>query len=162
TPLNGHGGWGYALAVDPTADETSAAAPNVPGEPGFFDAAAAGALAPDTVDLSHVTAINDIPINVPLGHPLFAFNGMALGTVFSGTPVADTVTGTGGIDVLLGKDGNDTLTGGLGNDTIIGGGGKDVIAGGGGAGTAGRKSAMVRAKHTQGSRREARRPEPPY
>ena len=148
TTLNGHGGWGYALAVDPTADETSAAAPNVPGEPGFFDAAAAGALAPDTVDLSHVTAINDIPINVPLGHPLFAFNGMALGTVFSGTPVADTVTGTGGIDVLLGKDGNDTLTGGLGNDTIIGGGGNDVIAGGGGTDTAGYSGTLTAANIT--------------
>ena len=48
-------GWGWALAIDPTADETSSATPGVPGEPGFFDAAAANALAPDTVDLSHVT-----------------------------------------------------------------------------------------------------------
>jgi RTX calcium-binding nonapeptide repeat (4 copies) len=130
TTLNGHAGWGYALDVDPTADETSAATPNVPGESGFFDAAAAGALAPDTVDLSHVTAINDIPVNVPLGHPLFAFNGMALGTVFSGTPVADNITGTGGIDLLVGKDGNDTLTAGLGNDTVNGGAGNDAIDGG--------------------------------
>ena len=88
TTINGHAGWGWALAIDPTADRTSAATPGVPGEPGFFDDAAAGALAPDTVDLSHVTVTNDTPVNVTVGHPLFAFNGTALGTVFSGTPVA--------------------------------------------------------------------------
>ena len=83
--------------------------PPTPGEPGFFDDAAAGALAPNTVDLSNVTVINDIPVNVPLGHPLVAFNGTALGTVYSGTPVADNITGTAGIDVLIGRDGNDIL-----------------------------------------------------
>src|SRR5262249_11581183 len=68
TTITGHAGWGWALAVDPTADETSAATPGVPGEPGHFDDGGAGALAPDTVDLSHVTVSNDIPVNVTSGH----------------------------------------------------------------------------------------------
>jgi hypothetical protein len=58
--FTGHAGWGWALAIDPTADETSAAAPGTPGEPGFFDDAAAATLAPNTVDLSNVTVSNDI------------------------------------------------------------------------------------------------------
>ena len=104
--INVHAGWGWALAVDPTADETSSATPGVPGEPGFFDDTGAAALAPDIVDLSNVTVSNDTPINVTSGHPLFAFNGQALGTVFSGTPVADNVTGTGGVDVFVTRGGN--------------------------------------------------------
>ena len=113
TTISGHAGWGWALAIDPTADETSAATPGVPGEPGFFDDAAAGALAPNTVDLTHVSVANDNPVNVGAGHPLFAFNGTALGTVFSGTPVADDVTGTSGVG------GNDILDGGEGIDTAV-------------------------------------------
>jgi RTX calcium-binding nonapeptide repeat (4 copies) len=112
TTIVGHAGWGWALAIDPTADETSSATPGVPGEPGFFDVAAAAALAPDTVDLSHVTAASDF--------------GQALGTVFSGTPVADHVTGTDGIDVLVGRDGDDVLNGRGGNDRIDGGAGIDT------------------------------------
>ena len=135
--FTGHAGWGWALAIDPTADETSSATPNVPGEPGFFDAAAANLLGPDTVDLSHVTVSNDIPINVTAGHPLFALNGQALGTVFSGTPAVDNVTGTDGVDLFLTRGGNDVIHAGGGNDAILYtvGDGVDTIDGGTGTDT---------------------------
>ena len=135
--FSGHAGWGWALAIDPTADETSSATPGVPGEPGFFDAAAANALGPDTVDLSHVTVSNDIPINVTAGHPLFALNGQALGTVFSGTPAVDNVTGTDGVDLFLTRGGNDVIHAGGGNDAILYtiGDGVDTIDGGTGTDT---------------------------
>jgi len=135
TTINGHAGWGWALAIDPMADESPSATPGIPGEPGFFDLTAASLLGPDTVDLSHVTVSNDTPINVPVGHPLFAFNGTALGTVFSGTPVADNVTGTPGVDLLVGRDGNDVLNGAGGNDVLDGGAGNDTLTGGPGADT---------------------------
>jgi hypothetical protein len=137
TTINGHAGWGWALAIDPTADETSAATPGVPGEPGYFDDAAAAALAPNTVDLSHVTVTNDNPINVGAGHPLFAFNGMALGAVYAGTPVADDVTCTDGIDVIAGRSGNDVIHAGGGYDAIVYavGDGVDTIDGGAGTDT---------------------------
>jgi hemolysin type calcium-binding protein len=149
--FTGHAGWGWALAIDPTADETSAATPGVLGEPGFFDDTAAGLLAPDTVDLSHVTVSNDIPINVASNHPLFALNGQALGTVFSGTPAIDNVTGTDGVDLFLTRGGNDTIHAGGGNDAILYtvGDGVDTIDGGTGtdtlfvSGTAGNDSIGV-------------------
>ena len=149
--FTGHAGWGWALAIDPTADETSSATPGVPGEPGFFDAAAANALGPDTVDLSHVTVSNDIPINVASNHPLFALNGQALGTVFSGTPAIDNVTGTDGVDLFLTRGGNDIIHAGGGNDAILYtvGDGVDTIDGGTGtdtlfvSGTAGNDSIGV-------------------
>ena len=149
--FTGHAGWGWALAIDPTADETSAATPGIPGEPGFFDATAANALAPDTVDLSHVTVSNDIPINVASNHPLFALNGQALGTVFSGTPAIDNVTGTDGVDLFLTRGGNDVVHAGGGNDAILYtvGDGVDTIDGGTGtdtlfvSGTAGNDSIDV-------------------
>ena len=115
TNLNGSAGWGVAAQIDPTT-----------GSPTDFNAAAAAALAPDVVDLSHLTAVNNIVVNVPSGHPLFAYNGMALATVFAGTPVADQVTGTAGVDVMFGGDGNDTLNGGAGADAMIGGTGNDT------------------------------------
>jgi hypothetical protein len=130
--FTGHAGWGWALAIDPTADETSAATPGTPGEPGFFDDAGAATLAPNTVDLSNVTVSNDIPVNVPPGHPLFAYNGTALGTVYSGTPVADHVTGTAGVDVIIGRGGDDIVHAGAGNDAINAGSGNDTIDGGAG------------------------------
>ena len=130
--FTGHAGWGWALAIDPTADETSAAAPGTPGEPGFFDDAAAATLAPNTVDLSNVTVSNDIPVNVAPGHPMFAYNGTALGTVYSGTPVADHVTGTAGVDVIIGRGGDDIVHAGAGNDAINAGSGNDTIDGGAG------------------------------
>ena len=130
--FTGHAGWGWALAIDPTADETSAATPGTPGEPGFFDDSAAAALAPNTVDLSHVTVSNDIPVNVPPGHPLFAYNGTALGTVYSGTSVADHITGTDGVDVIVGRGGDDIVHAGAGNDAINAGSGNDTIDGGAG------------------------------
>jgi Ca2+-binding RTX toxin-like protein len=135
--FTGHAGWGWALAIDPTADETSSATPGVPGEPGFFDAVAANALGPDTVDLSHVTVSNDIPINVASNHPLFALNGQALGTVFSGTPAIDNVTGTDGVDLFLTRGGNDIIHAGGGNDAILYtvGDGVDTIDGGTGTDT---------------------------
>ena len=62
TTLNGHAGWGWALAIDPTADETSAATPGTfPASRASSTIAAAGALAPNTVDLSHVTVIERHP-----------------------------------------------------------------------------------------------------
>ena len=116
TNLNGSAGWGVAAQIDPTT-----------GSLPDFDAAAAGALAPSVVDLSHLTAVNNIPFaTVDSAHPLFAYNGVALGAVFYGTPVADEVTGTGGVDVMFGGDGNDTLDGGAGADTMIGGAGNDT------------------------------------
>ena len=115
TNLNGSAGWGVAAQIDPTT-----------GSPTDFNAAAAAALAPDVVDLSHLTAVNNIVVNVPSGHPLFAYNGMALATVFAGTPVADQVTGTAGVDVMFGGDGDDTLNGGAGADALIGGTGNDT------------------------------------
>jgi Ca2+-binding RTX toxin-like protein len=134
TTINGHAGWGWALAIDPMADESPTATPNVPGEPGFFDSAAAAALAPNIVDLSHVTVANDFAVNVPVGHPLFAFNGQALGTVYSGTPVVDNFTGTDGVDVIVGRGGNDVIHAGGGNDAILYsvGDGADTIDGGAG------------------------------
>ena len=115
--FTGHAGWGWALAIDPMADETSSATPGSSrASPGFFDAAAAG---PETVDLSHVTVSNDIPINVTAGHPLFALNGQALGTVFSGRPAVDNVTGTDGVDLFLTRGGNDVIHAGGGNDAIL-------------------------------------------
>ena len=116
TNLNGSAGWGVAAQIDPTT-----------GSLVDFDAAAAAALAPSVVDLSHLTAVNNIPFaSVDPTHPLFAYNGVALGAVFYGTPVADQVTGTGGVDVMFGGDGNDTLDGGAGADTLIGGTGNDT------------------------------------
>ena len=116
TNLNGSAGWGVAAQIDPTT-----------GSLVDFDAAAAAALAPSIVDLSHLTAVNNIPFaTVDPAHPLFAYNGVALGTVFYGTPVADQVIGTGGMDVMFGGDGNDTLNGGAGADALIGGTGNDT------------------------------------
>ena len=116
TNLNGSAGWGVAAQIDPTT-----------GSLVDFNAAAAAALAPSVVDLSHLTAVNNIPFaSVDPTHPLFAYNGMALGAVFYGTPVADQVTGTGGVDVMFGGAGNDTLNGGAGADTLIGGTGNDT------------------------------------
>ncbi len=126
TTIDGHAGWGYALYLDPTAGEDPNATPNVPGEPGFFDSSAAAAVSPDSVDLSNVAVTNDIPINVGVGHPLFAFNGQAIGTLFAGTPIANHVVGTAGVDLLSGADGDDSLTGGAGNDVLAGGNGKDT------------------------------------
>jgi Ca2+-binding RTX toxin-like protein len=129
-------------SVDPTSDQTSP----------LFDAAGAAALAPDIVNLSNVTAVNNIVVNVvDPNHPLFPFNGMALATTFSGTPVADQVTGTGGVDVISGHGGNDTLNGGGGNDAFLYtvGDGIDTIDGGTGtdklfvSGTAGDDSIVV-------------------
>jgi Ca2+-binding RTX toxin-like protein len=115
TSLNGSAGWGIALAIDPTSDQTTG-----------FDSVGAAALAPDVVNLSNVTAVNNIVVNVPPGHPLFAYNGMALATTFAGTPVADQITGTSGVDVISGGAGNDTLNGGAGADALIGGDGNDT------------------------------------
>ena len=135
TTISGHAGWGWALQIDPTAGQTSSAQAGVAGQPGFFDDSAASALAPDTVDLSHVTVSNDIPVNVPSGSSLYAFNGMALGTVFSGTTVADHVTGAAGTNLIAGSNGNDIITGGTGDDVLEGGGGNDTIDGGAGSNT---------------------------
>ena len=126
TNLNGSAGWGMALVVDPTSDQTSP----------LFDDAGAAALAPDIVNLSNVTAVNNIVVAVPSGHPLFAFNGMALAAVVNGTPVADQFTGTSGIDVISGNAGNDTLNGAGGNDALNGGEGDDTLDGGAGIDTA--------------------------
>ena len=80
---------------------------------------------------------NDIPINVTAGHPLFALNGQALGTVFSGTPAVDNVTGTDGVDLFLTRGGNDNIHAGGGNDAILYtlGDGVDTIDGGTGTDT---------------------------
>ena len=80
---------------------------------------------------------NDIPINVTAGHPLFALNGQALGTVFSGTPAVDNVTGTDGVDLFLTRGGNDIIHAGGGNDAILYtvGDGVDTIDGGTGTDT---------------------------
>ena len=116
TNLNGSAGWGVAAQIDPTT-----------GSLVDFDAAAAAALAPSVVDLSHLTAVNNIPFaSVDPAHPLFAYNGVALGAVFYGTPVADHVIGTAGVDVMFGGDGDDTLNGGAGADALIGGTGNDT------------------------------------
>ena len=114
TNLNGSAGWGMAFAIDPTSDQVF---------PLFADASA---LAPDVVNLSNVTAVNNIVVNVPPGHPLFAYNGMALATTFAGTPVADQVTGTSGVDVMSGRAGDDILNGGAGADAMNGGAGNDT------------------------------------
>ena len=134
--FTGHAGWGYAVNIDPTADETSAATPGIAGEPGFFDDTAAGALAPSSVDLSHVTISNDIPVNVSSGHPLFGVNGQALGAVFSGTPVSDHAIGSDAKEVMIGRAGDDDLDGRGGNDVFSGGAGNDRLRGGGGSDTA--------------------------
>ena len=134
--FSGHAGWGYAVNIDPTADETSLATPGVAGEPGFFDDTAAGALAPSSVDLSHVTISNDIPVNVGSGHPLFGVNGQALGAVFSGTPVSDHAIGSDAKEVMIGRAGADDLDGRGGNDVLNGGAGNDQLKGGAGSDTA--------------------------
>ena len=114
TTINGSAGWGMAFAIDPTSDQVFPLFPDT------------SALAPDVVNLSNVVAVNNIVVNVPPGHPLFAYNGTALATTFAGTPVADQVTGTGGVDVIFGGGGNDTLNGGAGADAMIGGAGNDT------------------------------------
>ena len=103
--FTGHAGWGWAQwRSDPTADETSAATPGTfPASPGFSDNAAAAALAPDTVDLSRVTVSNDIPVNVPSGHPLFALQRHRRSArCTAARPAAGHVTGTDGVDLILG------------------------------------------------------------
>jgi Ca2+-binding RTX toxin-like protein len=127
TNLNGSAGWGMALAIDPTSDQVSP----------LFDAAAAAGLQPDIINLSNVTAVNNIAVAVPSDHPLFPFNGQMLAAVVSGTPVADQVTGTGGNDVISGRGGNDTLNGAGGNDAFLYtvGDGVDTIDGGAGTDT---------------------------
>jgi hypothetical protein len=55
TNLNGAAGWGMAMAIDPTSDQTSP----------LFDDAGAAALAPDIVDLSNVTAVNNVVVAFP-------------------------------------------------------------------------------------------------
>ena len=135
TTISGHAGWGWALAIDPTAGETLSAQAGVAGQPGYFDDSGASALAPDTLDLSHVTVANDIPVNLPSGSSLSAFNGIALGTVFSGTTVADHIIGAAGTNLITAGSGADIITGGTGNDVLIGGGGNDTIDGGAGNNT---------------------------
>jgi Ca2+-binding RTX toxin-like protein len=141
TTVNGSAGWGWAVQIDPTAGMSSSNPADVPGRPGFFDDAAAAGLAPDTVDLSNLVATNSVVINVPQGHPLYAFNGETLGVVYAGTPVADSVVGTSGVDLIDGGAGNDALYGGGagdalwgddGDDTLVGGSGNDVLLGGNG------------------------------
>ena len=65
TNLNGSAGWGVAAQIDPTT-----------GSLIDFNAAAAAALAPNVVDLSHLTAVNNIPFaSIDPSHPSFAYNG---------------------------------------------------------------------------------------
>ena len=141
TTVDGTAGWGWAVQIDPTAGMSSSNPADVPGRPGFFDDTAAAGLGPDTVDLSNLTATNSVVINVPQGHPLYAFNGETLGVVYAGTPVADSVLGTSGVDLIDGGNGDDTLDGGAGsdavwgddgNDALIGGSGNDLLTGGNG------------------------------
>jgi hypothetical protein len=78
TTLNGHAGWGYALDVDPTADETSAATPTF-RRTGLLrrrSRAAPWRRTPSTCRTSPRSS--GISGQRPLGHPLFAFNGSAL------------------------------------------------------------------------------------
>jgi len=130
TVIDGHAGWGYALYFDPTAGESLTETLGTPGSPGRFVPGAA-----ETVDLTHVTASNDIVVSVPPGHPFYGLNGRAFGTVFSGTPSADHVTGTAGTDALLGGAGDETLLGAAGDDLLDGGTGADAMTGGTGGET---------------------------
>jgi Ca2+-binding RTX toxin-like protein len=131
TTIDGHAGWGYGLYIDTTGGVSTSALPAgvVDGVQGFFDDAAAGALAPNSVDLTNVTLGNDIAINVAPGHPYYAVNGQAFDSVLVGTPVADDFLGSAGRDLLIGGAGNDTLAGAGGNDAYFIDGGETLVEG---------------------------------
>ncbi|NWG23430.1 MAG: hypothetical protein HXY30_03260, partial [Pseudorhodoplanes sp.] len=131
TTIDGHAGWGYGLYIDTTGGVSTSALPPgvVDGVQGFFDETAAGALAPNNVDLTNVTLGNDIAINVGPSHPFYAVNGQAFDSVLVGTPVADDFIGSAGEDLLIGGAGNDTLAGAGGNDAYFIDGGETLVEG---------------------------------